>query len=441
MINCFNYINAYVLYPFLESIQKRDILSKLNLLKKDSLLPFNERLQIRRKKLIEILNIAKNHVPYYRDLFRHIGFDPDKVEKDIAYFYELPYLTKEIIREQGNRLLNDKYPKNSLHIRKTGGSTGPSALIYYSQGALDWTAATNLFVLEWTGKKRHMKEVHLSSRFPETFPLKDRIKEYIKCMALNRVNIMTDSFDYKALKKVWNKLKKVKPYLIQGHPSTLYALALFVKETENRGEGIIKVFESTGELLDKKKREVIKDVFNCQIFNRYGNAEFGVVAYQTKENSDKLKVIDYMVWPEILQIEGDTYEIVLTGLTNDAMPLIRYRTGDLGTLEKQEDGFYLKNIQGRIHEVVKIGDKNYPTHYIQDLLDRIGGVDEFQIEIRDNAPLLLRLVVSEESARDNIKHHIKSWWNNDVEIEFTDFNGLKRVGWREKFKYVISSKS
>ncbi|MHB8481843.1 MAG: phenylacetate--CoA ligase family protein [Nitrospiria bacterium] len=428
------YLKAYLLYPLIESMQKRDIRAKFHTIRKDFENPFMDRLRLRKKNISNILKSASANVPYYCDLFRKIGFDPDKIEKDIRYLEEVPYLTKDIIREEGRRLINEKLEGVNLHSRKTGGSTGPSTLIYYNQVALDWTAASNLFVLDWTGKKRYKNEVHLSSRFPDAFPFKDRIKEKIKCMALNRVNIVTDSFDLSSLGAVWSKLRRTKPYLVQAHPSTLYALALFVKERGEKGEGVIKVFESTGEVLDKKKKEVIESVFKCRIFDRYGNAEFGVVAYETG-GGEALKVLDFMVYPENYST-SEGHEIVLTGLRNDAMPLIRYRTGDLGSLEIREDGFWLKNIEGRVHELVRIGDKNYPTHYIQDLLDRIGGIDEFQIELRGDRTLL-RLVLANSAERDIIDRRIKGWWEK-IDVEFTNFDGLKRCGWREKFRHVVS---
>jgi len=430
-------LKGYFLYPILESAQGRSIRPKLRALKKDSGISFPQRLELIKKRLSALVQSAGDHVPYYRDLFRKLGFKPSNLEKDLAYLNDLPYLTKEMVREQGEKILDERLNRTALQVRKTGGATGPAVPIYYDQEALDWTAASNLFVLEWTGKKRHHREVHFSSRFPEIFPLQDRIKERIKCMALNRVNIVTDSFDADSFAAIWQKLKRARPYLVQGYPSTLYALALFMKKSGKDGTGVIKVFESTGEVLDKNKKDAIESVFGCRIFNRYGSAEFGVVAHET-ESSGALKVLDFMVYPENYQSE-EGKEIVLTGLTNHAMPLIRYRTGDMGKLVTAEDGFYFESIRGRVHDLVPIGGRKYPTHYIQDLLNRIGGIDEFQIEIRDGRSVL-RLVVADPAYQDAIERRIKSWWDG-MEVEFTDFNGLQRSGARDKFRYVVPQRT
>ncbi|HHL39841.1 MAG TPA: hypothetical protein ENJ37_04995 [Deltaproteobacteria bacterium] len=441
------FVGPYLVYPLTERIEGRRIRPKLRVLEREWALPFEQRLALRRRALGRILELAGRTVPYYRDLFRARGFDPSKVEKDPARLEELPYLTKEIIAEQGERLISGNHRREDLHERRTGGSTGASTVVYYSQEALDWTAAANLFVLRWTGRAPHMREARLSSRFPETFPLRDRVREWIKCLALNRVNITTDSFDDDAMARLWEELRAARPYLVQGHPSTFYALARYLEREGIEGGGVLEVFESTGEVLDRRKRQAIESILGCRVFDRYGDAEFGVVAYETGGGRG-LKVLDAMVWPETAPVEGGRpgkdapgeepgEEIVLTGLTNDAMPLVRYRTGDLGILEERGDGFYLDSIAGRVHDRVRIGAKSYPTHYIQDVLDRLGRIHDFQIELCDGGAPLLRLVVPDEAARPAIEERIRKWWGRAVEIEFCDFAGLRRVGWRGKFRYVV----
>jgi len=433
------YFNAWCLYPLAERYQGRRIRAKADVLRRQTRMGWSERRDWVKSRLAGQLERAGEEVPYYQDLFRQIRFEPSKIGRDLGYLQDVPYLTKQIIREQGVRLVSKRHPVAGLHIRRTGGSTGPSTQIYYSQEALDWTAAVNLISLEWAGKHRHMKELHLASRFPESFPWRDRVKEQLKCLALNRSNIFTDNFDSSGLDVAWRQLRRVRPFLIQGHPSTLYALAVYLREQGIDASGVIRVFESTGEVLDAKKRETIETVFDCRAIDRFGNAEFGVLAYERLQDMDhRLTVFDCIAWPEQLEHDAGSPELVFTGLRNDAMPLVRYRTGDLGELEITDEGFCLKNIVGRVHDVVRIGEHRYPTHYLQDLLDRIGGIDEFQIEQRAHSSLL-RLVVPDLDHRPAVSRRIEQWWGDAVELEFTDFGGLARGGWRSKFRYLVDA--
>ena len=430
---------SYFLYPLVERQQNRKILPKLAAMKDFAQLSREERLCQNQQRLYETVAAAGQSVPYYRELFKQQNFDPETLKKDVRYLKDLPYLTKDILREQGRRLLSDKVNKMGLHIRKTGGSTGPSALIYYDQTALDWTAAANLWVLEWAGKKRYMKEVHFSSEFPEPLSRRAQLEESIKCITLNRVNITTAAFDPDSLRALLRKLKAERPYIVQGHPSTLYSLALLAEQEKYLAEDLFSAFESTGEVLDRKKRDTIARVFDCQIYDRYGNAEFGVVAHTEFDKSRNLRVLDYIAFPETCQTDTEDRELVFTGLTNTAMPLIRYCTGDLGELIQVDGEFHITNIVGRIHDIVTLGKHSYPTHYIQDLLDRLGGIDEFQLEQVTPSTLNLRVVLQPGGNQKQIQQRVADWWGTNVDLEFVTLENLKRQGWRAKFRHLVSS--
>ena len=93
---------------------------------------------------------------------------------------------------------------------------GPARRSTTRNEALDWTAAVNLVSLEWAGKRPHMREMHLASRFPETFPWRDRLKERIKALVLNRVNMFTDNFDPPGLDEAWRQIRRRAPVLDSG---------------------------------------------------------------------------------------------------------------------------------------------------------------------------------------------------------------------------------
>jgi phenylacetate-CoA ligase len=242
------FLKAYLIYPLAQRRLKRDILARLAVLQREARQPFSVRKQLALKRLVDALKHAGETVPYYRELFAGLHFDSDNVLLDIRYFQDLPWLTKDILMEQGPRMLSEKTQGQQLHERKTGSSTGPSAIIYYDQDALDWTAAENLLVLGWGGKKRHHKEVHLSTQFLEPLSPDAVRQESIKCFVLNRTNIYTGSFTPDALAPVAQQLRETSPRSVQGHPSTLYALARYVRNEKISAEKYFDIFVSTGEM-------------------------------------------------------------------------------------------------------------------------------------------------------------------------------------------------
>lgn len=425
-----------ILFPIAERLGGRNISSKVRMLQEDTQLSFAERSARMKRQLYTVLKTAQLEVPYYSDLFNSLGFDPEWIKKDLRYFHELPYLTKDIIREQGSRLLNKTLNPHHLHTRKTGGSTGPTLPVYYNNDSLDWTAAQNIHALSITGHKMCGREVHLASQPAPFSSLRERLSEIFKNFACNRVVLSCASLDDDSLEKIRIQLKNIRPYLVQGAPSVLYALALHIQKNNIPKDRLFYAFESTGETLDDIKRSTIESQIGCKVYNRYGTAEFGVIAH-SHELHNKLEVTDYLVYPESYSLGNGLNELALTGLTNMAMPLIRYKTGDICEVTFEKGKYWLSKLQGRVHDLIYINGKPHVTTYLQDMLERVGGVDEFQIYINSQGQKTLKIVPAPSCDKELIVRKSQDILGHDYNVEFTTFNGLILQGWRSKFRYVV----
>jgi phenylacetate-CoA ligase len=432
-------VRALIAYPIAERLEKRDVRTKVGELRRHYGMPFSERRGLAVNRLIQILEFAGERVPYYRDLFAERRFVPGKVRRDTRYMEDLPFLTKDIMQEQGARLLSSPLDGIRHHKCKTGGSTGASCVIYLDREAADYSSAVTQYARERIGKERRKPELHFAGRFPEAFPLRDRLREHCKCFAMNRSNLFFDRLDAVGLEEIWRTLRRSRPYLVHGHPSTLYALACHVAERYGGGKAF-EVFESSGELLAPHMREAIALHLRCRVIDRYGLAEFGVIAYEPASDRNGLEVLESEGWPESLPLDGSSgdgdREIVFTGFRNRLMPLVRYRTGDLARLEERPNGFFLTDLVGRIHDVVAINGVVYPSHYIQDLLDRVGGIQDFQIDVRFSPPLL-RLVMEAGADASEILQRLNAWWKDEMQIRIVQHCDLVRVGHRAKFRRVV----
>lgn len=431
-----NYAKPFILYPLAEKYLGRDIRSKVKALKAFETQSRQERSLRQQKKLAEIVALAGASVPYYRDLFRAIGFQPERLEASPQYLQEIPLLTKDILREQGSRMLNEKMRESELHCRHTNGSTGLVTNVWYDQEALDWTAAVNMRVSELAGQKKTAKSVQLSSRFFEDLPPREAFVEKVRSWALNRKNIAVRSLDSKSLDAILNQIRIQRPYAIYGHPSSLYFLAIRAKEAGADAHHLFEVFESTGESIDRHKAEFIESVFGCRISNRYGNAEFGVVAVG-QTSIQEPEIIDSVVYPESHSLGNGLEELIFTGLLNTAMPLIRYRTGDIGEVATRPDGGHvIRRLTGRLHDVFEVNGQRYPTILVQEILERTGGVDEFQI-VQGNDFSALKIVPNANYRADAVEEKIRTQFGQSLRLETTNFEGLILQGWRDKFRYVV----
>lgn len=430
--------SAYIAYPIAESREKRNVRPKLAELRQHYKLPFEQRLQVARNRLADTLLFAQQSVPYYHDLFAQKGFDPEKVRKDPAFLNELPYLNKDIIREQGERLLSRPLTEVRHHACKTGGSTGLSSVIYYDQEGADFSAAVTLYARERVGKLKHRSELHFACRFPDTVIPQWPSREDLKCFAMNRSNIFFDRIDDEGLESIWRTLKRRRPYMAHAHPSTIYALACYVERQYGGGKAF-QVFESSGELLEPYMRETITRALRCRVIDRYGLAELGVMAYEVDGHEGGSQVFESEGWPENRQTEGGDQELVFTGFRNRLMPLIRYATGDLATVQQKQNGFFLTDIVGRIHDIVPINGVPHPTHHIQDMLDhRVGGIQEFQVDLR-TIPPTLRIVLEPNANSDETSAKLNTFWPGAFTVEYVDHDAFIRIGHRAKFRHVVTA--
>ena len=427
--------SAYIAYPVAEKLEKRNVTNKLDAIQNYYKKPFEDREKIIKGKLYEIVSFSKRHVPYYKDILNSIAFDPEKLRQDVRYLQDIPLLTKDIIREQNERLFSQPLNEVRHHICKTGGSTGLSCFIYYDQEAADYSSAVTLLSRDSVGNKKYKPELHFACRFLGEEQPDWPNREDFKCFAMNRSNIFFSSLDNEGLEEILSTLEIRRPYMIHAHPSTIYALACYVEK--NYGSlTLFKIFESSGELLEEYMRSKIEKALNCKVINRYGLAELGVMAYQFHGSRDMF-VYDSEGYPENIDHDNSKSELVFTGFRNKLMPLIRYGTGDIATVDKRNDGFFLTNVTGRIHDVVKLNGKEFPTHHIQDVLDhRVGGIQEFQIDTRKENPIL-RLVLELNAAPQEISAKIEYYWPNAFIVQFVNHEDFIRVGHRSKFRHVV----
>ncbi len=167
------------------------------------------------------------------------------------------------------------------------------------------------------------------------------------------------------------------------------------------------LFLSGGNLYDDH-RQRLERWFECPVYNAYGISEGGCVAVQDPGQKD------YDVVPrvhlEVRQEDGETKEegtgeIVLTNLWNWTMPIVRYRTGDWGTLRwgTSEDGYRiqkLSNFFGKTARTfLRAGRLVDPAPLFRKIVEQLP-IRHYQVEQRPDESLLFRWVPEGERDHD-----------------------------------------
>lgn len=283
-------------------------------------------------KLKETISYAYENVPFYRKTFDKIGAHPDYINepKDLRY---LPTIDKEIINQNYNDFLSTKFPKRKMFFVTTGGTTGKSFIFYQSDNVWKKELAFHRHYLE---KYFGLNEKHkfasfrggnLSEMKPEQYWLENPIRSEIHFspfkLSVKTVSIYVD------------KLNELNPDFIIGYYSSLKNLINF----SIAANCVIKVNPKAviliSENINKEKILEISTFFNSPVFSYYAHTERIVLApllsdisgYEVDRRYGYFELLDRH--GKVIEKENVKGEITGVSFDNYAMPLIRYKTGDI----------------------------------------------------------------------------------------------------------------
>jgi phenylacetate-CoA ligase len=276
------------------------------------------------------LHHAYATVPFYRQRMEAVGLRPDDVRGPDDY-RRLPVLTKADIRANGPALLSTEYDRTRLHRKTTSGSTGVALEVFVDDAAMQHKRACVLRADEWSGWRFGERVAKVWGN-PEYLRLGWRGR--LRNALLERATYLdTLKLDEAALAEFVRRLRRRPPSLLFGHAHSVYLLAEYVRaaRVRLRPRGII----TTAMVLHSWQRRAIEDVFACPVTNRYGCEEVSLIACEC-ERHDGLHVNAPGVYVELLcdgrpAGPGEPGSVIVTDLTNRAMPLLRYQVGDVAS--------------------------------------------------------------------------------------------------------------
>jgi len=316
------------------------------------------------QQLSKLLNHAYENVPYYTKVFDDLGLKPEDIQ-DINDLQKLPFLTKDIIRENSGDLKARNYSKDQFEHVVTSGTTAPLGF-YYEKGvsrAREWA----FIKTQWdrVGYRFTDKSVVLRGYTIESGD-ESKFWEY----SLFRRWLILSAFHMSEenLPKYVEKIRRFKPKFIQAYPSTITILARFMKENDVEPFRSVKALLCSSENLYSWQRKLLEDVFHCRVYSWYGHAEQAVLAGECEVSYNYHIFSEYGIVEfidksgRVITNDGKVGEIVATSLNNYVMPFIRYRTKDLAQIrnsscECNRNYPMIQRIEGRLQEVVVTKDK------------------------------------------------------------------------------------
>lgn len=276
--------------------------------------------------LKKILKHAYATVPFYRKAWSAVGVHPDDV-RDFRDLKSFPIVTKTDLRTRPEDFLSDAYRGQELLVKKTSGSTGVPLVIRLDEPGKQWKYACTLRSDEWSGWRLGQRVAKIWGNPDYRHSgLKGRIRNYI----LDRAShLNTLHLDGPRLREFTATIRRKRPGLLFGHAHSLYLLAeSFRREgiRDVRPNGIV----STAMPLHAWQRKSIEEIFGTKATDRYGCEETSLIASECEAHRGLHLNCD-SIYAET-EHDETVGPLIVTDLTNSAMPLIRYRNGDHVTM-------------------------------------------------------------------------------------------------------------
>ena len=99
LLSILNLLLSSILFVSVEIFLRRKINQKVKILKNFYYKKQDEREHIQNKKLLKIINYAYNNIDFYKKFYDEQKVPISKIQTDIKYFNEFPFIDKKILRE------------------------------------------------------------------------------------------------------------------------------------------------------------------------------------------------------------------------------------------------------------------------------------------------------------------------------------------------------
>jgi len=428
---------------------KSNVPKYLNELNELQWMSTEEVLASQRADLLNLLEYANIHVPYYRELFKRVEFHPLDFATDPAAFSKIPLLTKKDIQQNYERLItSDETIRRTLTRVKTGGTTGEPAWLMQDPIYRAYNTAHVYQEMTWSGWRVGQPQTWLWGHpvigAMAQIPLWTRLKNWI----VNRAEFNAFHITEKSLEKLSIHLERQPGGVLWSYVSTMYRLAQFL---EQRGHQIkLRAAYTAAEPLYDHQREFIQKILGCPVFNSYSCVELGSIACECDRHNG-LHVRTRNCYIEVLRDgqpvpDGEEGEFILTTLTNYGFPLIRYQIEDWGKKSAAPcpcgRGLpTLKVVEGRIIDHFKTRDGRLVWGaFAIPMVPLLGPIRQYQIVQKSIDLVVFRVIKKEPIDKQkfqDIRQAVKKVLGDNVQVELECVDSLPTTP-TGKHRYTVS---
>ena len=283
-----------------------------------------EKLQLDR--LNELLSRIHTFGGFYQNLPKNLS--------SLEGLQDFPFTTPEMLASHSRNLLLTSQSQVSRVISgATSGTTGPSKRIFYSEK--DTANTIGFFAAGISEMVQPGEKVLIAFPFSGSFSLGDLIERAV--LSLDAVPLRVG--DRKTYKELCTYIAKERPDAYIGFPVSLLAMArMYPSVLSSFGlpssEFPIRRALISGDSCPKGVVDALEQLLQSRTFPHYGSREMvmgGAITCPAHEGMHLREnhIIGEIIGPDLKPVpDGEWGELVITTIGMEAMPLIRYRTGD-----------------------------------------------------------------------------------------------------------------
>ncbi len=406
-------------------------------------------------RLRHIVRYAYENVPFYRRRFDALGLAPEQI-RTFADFEAVPFTTKDDLRENYPFGMFAQPMAKMVRLHASSGTTGKPVVAGYTNADLrNWTECVSRVAAQAGVTDGDTAQIvfgygMFTGGFGLHYGLENMGVAVIPAAAGNSERQLMFIEDFR-------------PTVIVGTPSYVLHLAELAQErglTRERHSLRVGLFGGEGHTAEMRRE--IEKRWGIAATENYGLTEImgPGVAGECLEH-EGMHLCEDMVYPEIIDSDtgrvkplGERGELVLTTLTKEGMPMLRYRTKDITLLSDEpckcgRTSLRMHKVIGRTDDMLIIRGVNvFPSqiesallgmehigpHY-QIVVTKNGAMDQIEICVELIDGSLLEDYGELERLSAQIRKRIKSALLIDAKIRLMEPRSIERS--QGKAKRVI----
>lgn len=392
------------------------------------------------QRLHEMVKYCYENIPYYRKVFDELCLTPDDIntQDDLT---KIPILDKQTIRERPHDFL----PVNGKHaytIQHTSGSTGTPLALHTDEETYKLAMALLVDFEESYGVAFGAPRATFAGRMLKA---SDRMTPpfWRFNKAENQLLFSSYHLNKTTFPSYADALNRFQPEELIGYPSALCELATHYLEQD-----IVPAFQpnlivSNSENLLEWQRKKIRQVFKCNVKDYYSTAEYVNFAGENRQGTYSSNPLIGITEFEVIEPNDPSGNLIMTTLTNRAMPLIRYRIGDVATpvnsSETTKGAPVLSGIDGRIDDYLETTDGR-KIGRVSQIFKGLPGIREAQVIQEKTGSVIFRVVPDGTGSdfKDGLIKNAKLRLGNDFSFRIQYVDEIPR-GVNGKFRFVLKS--